>query len=101
MSEIKPKYIDGEPMCSGEECSRWGFGNTDDPQNRTCFRSNSPCIPALRRDRDKLEAELAECKRSELIAVKAMTYLAGKLSNKDKLSPQWIKEALEIVEKTK
>jgi len=66
MSKINPKYVDGEPVCS-ENCPAWkreaapvyGEGCTIS----WAGRAGSLCIPALRRDRDKLEAELAECKR--------------------------------------
>jgi len=67
MSEINPKYVDGEPVCNPDECGQYGY-NSDVgsycKMNEWCFE-NCPCIPALRRDRDQagqekesLEAEL-------------------------------------------
>jgi len=48
----------------------------------------------LEKQIQSLESELAECKKQEQIATKALIYLAGKLSTKEKLSPNWIQEAL-------
>ena len=72
MSEINPKYVDGEPVCNPDECGQYGY-NSDVGSyckildNEWCFE-NCPCIPALRRDRDMAEAELerAGVKNAEL-----------------------------------
>lgn len=48
-------------------------------------------------DVETLEIELAKTKKAELLATKAMTYLAGKLSASGKMSVDWIQEALAVV----
>ena len=58
--EINPRYADGEPVCNGERCKKYGFGNTDDPLNSACFRKNSPCVPALKRDRNRAMSKLSD-----------------------------------------
>jgi len=57
MPEIKYKLVDGEPVCTGMNCPKYGYGNTDDPKNSTCFRTGSPCIPGLREQRDARPTE--------------------------------------------
>ncbi len=55
MTEIKPKMVDGEPVCSGWDCPL--FGDID--HRFTCDMLNYPCIPGLRQQRD--EARYAVC----------------------------------------
>jgi len=49
MSEIRPKYVDGEPVCSGKNCPAW----IEYPELCDDAERGGPCVPALRRDRDK------------------------------------------------
>lgn len=53
MSEIKPKYVDGEPVCSSEHCPQFERCPFVLPGYETCF-------PALRQQRDKAEARVRE-----------------------------------------
>lgn len=65
MSEIKPKYVDDEPVCDDKcfyferitkitaMCNKVEF-------SVNCYPLKSPCIPALRQQRDKYKAELEE-----------------------------------------
>lgn len=52
MNEIKPKYVNGEPVCSAE-CEKHCF--LSDVQQ---IMPGQPCIPALRRDRDQAMREV-------------------------------------------
>ena len=60
---IKPKYINGEPVCSGEECDQY---HDDFPHWWVCLVLNKTitkgltCIPGLRRDRDQAIKERDE-----------------------------------------
>jgi len=53
MTEISPKMVDGEPICSGmgcylcPECEYW-----------VAEGAGKPCVPALREQRDELKAKL-------------------------------------------
>jgi hypothetical protein len=42
----KKSYINilENPICSGFDCPRYGYGNTEDPQNNTCFKKGGPCV---------------------------------------------------------
>jgi hypothetical protein len=57
MSEkIQPKYVDGEPVCSAS-CPRYGETPHKCGSGDVALWDGDPCIPALRRDRDKHKAE--------------------------------------------
>jgi len=82
MTEINPKYVDGEPVCSGASCSAFtSFIPQSDPPDkahpygrmRDCdvLRElgiwhkpdvGEPCIPALRERIKELEGELGNMK---------------------------------------
>ena len=59
-ARINPTYIKGEPECSGEKCDQY---RDDFPHWWVCLVSNTAitegllCIPALKRDRDKVIEE--------------------------------------------
>ena len=46
--KIEPIFKDGEPVCSGENCERWG--DCDDMYEAPPV--GDPCIPMLRKQRD-------------------------------------------------
>lgn len=60
MTDIKPRYVDGEPVCSG--------GNTECQRQCMTIRENEivyapegmTCIPGLRQQRDRAEARVKE-----------------------------------------
>ena len=56
--DIAPRLVEGEPVCSGEECPHYAACEWD------CF---SYCPPGLRRQRDALQAE-RDAARRELCA---------------------------------
>jgi hypothetical protein len=64
MSEIKPKYVDGEPVCS-DGCPKY-IQVSDMCGLRPLIAADivhgDPCIPALRRDRDQLKLSLWQAK---------------------------------------
>lgn len=68
--EIKPKYVDGEPVCSGE-CDQSYYHNDVFCCKLGNYRDLSVCIPALRRDRDKYKYELErlENDRTKLVVI--------------------------------
>jgi hypothetical protein len=89
MTDIKPRYVEGEPVCSGEECLcytealRWKFENPSyfcaKDESYYMLKDNIPCIPALRRDRDKWKEN----------AIMATNHLEGLKSRIEKLEGNW------------
>ena len=67
MTEIKFKLVDGEPVCNGR-CPYFIAANYHNPLDRCrisqkeIYESYSPCIPGLRQQRDKAEADLTKTK---------------------------------------
>jgi hypothetical protein len=58
--EIRPRFVDGEPVCSGEECP--AFPGPHKYVWQACVPNDMvgalvPCIPGLRAQRDALLAE--------------------------------------------
>ncbi len=64
MTEIKPKIVDGEPMCDSKNCAVDGFSDNGTPETAwcQCCDDADPCIPSLRQQRDELKKENAELK---------------------------------------
>jgi hypothetical protein len=59
MSEINPRIVDGEPVCSGSECPECKFYGGTGMGTYVCKETggvapvNNYCIPGLRRQRDE------------------------------------------------
>ena len=83
--KIAPRFVDGEPVCSGEECPRFYWSNVDDQcMSVFCGRGDDllrfcqsqpekvPCIPMLRCQRDELREE-RDAARRELCEEKEWT----------------------------
>ena len=59
--KIEPKYVDGEPWCDEENCNHSYIQDVDckymcryqSPGHLPLDDFSTPCIPALRRDRDQ------------------------------------------------
>lgn len=75
IDEIKPKYdVDGEPRCSEFGCPQYHDVGDYDASCHRCelnaiefgvgnsWDADCPCIPALRRDRDRYKARCEELK---------------------------------------
>lgn len=62
MSDIKPKYVDGEPVCSGKDCLQYCLLHKRCKVLLNNRRLNDICIPALRQQRDQAIAERDELK---------------------------------------
>jgi len=64
MTEIKPRWVDGEPVCSGVDCPHFNNRLLCDGEESRCritewgIYINQPCIPALRQRIEELEADL-------------------------------------------
>ena len=56
MGEINPKMFAGEPVCSGENCPR--YGECDWPHNAPPV--GDPCVPWLRQQLEALRQELKD-----------------------------------------
>ena len=65
MSEIKPAWVDGEPVCS-MDCPKWinlppetcrVLGKFVDADEDDRFDEATPCVPALRQQRDDYKRE--------------------------------------------
>ena len=67
--DIAPRMVEGEPVCTGPECSAW----LDDhcAQEETSPEYHTPCAPGLRRQRDALQTEVEKLRAAgtELIIV--------------------------------
>ena len=62
-NKIKPRIVDGEPMCTLKDCPEhnWNYekqGLCICAGTMECVDGDSPCIPGLRQQRETLEAEL-------------------------------------------
>jgi len=68
MSEIKFKLVDGEPVCTGNDCpcadddnpSAWEFDGVECTVNGCVTPKGALCIPGLRQQRDALKEQLEE-----------------------------------------
>ena len=71
--DIAPRLVEGEPVCSGSECPYWypQINGSIAPDNCEHGPTGRLCIPALRAQRDALQAE-QDAARRELCAVVAM-----------------------------
>lgn len=59
MTEINPKYVDGEPVCCSE-CPHAGTSSAHCKEGiKYDLLVGDPCTPALRRDRDEARATAA------------------------------------------
>ena len=71
--DIAPRLVEGEPVCSGEECPEHFTGKDAFLYvHHHCRRANKlgveihsgdPCTPGLRRQRDALQAEIDRLQR--------------------------------------
>lgn len=55
MTDIKPRIVDGEPICSGDLCEHFrGGGECNFVLSESwALHPDDPCIPALRQQRDE------------------------------------------------
>jgi len=60
MTDINPRIVDGEPMCSGEDCPSCVYADKEGKADPRCAYIRepmrwpyTPCVPMLRRQRDE------------------------------------------------
>lgn len=62
MGDIKPMYVDGEPVCGGEDCPKFKCGSIVSEfgwcDGRCSDKGQDPCIPAMKARIEELETEL-------------------------------------------
>lgn len=70
MSEIKPRWVDGEPVCD-RDCSEYGPNDHCMSRSQGCWLRKvnpcyyTPCIPALREQRDEARAEVERLEKEK------------------------------------
>jgi len=73
MPDIKYKLVDGEPICSQEECPSFHKSGWEQVQPSTCSQPDGDpfgtCEPGLRQQRDEARRELAEYEREPEIDI--------------------------------
>ena len=76
--DINPVYVDGEPMCGGEQCLAFQRGSTCDVctcygkgswDGTMCVDANAldDCVPALRRDRDLALKDVRDLEEDDVV----------------------------------
>lgn len=68
MTDIRPRIENGEPVCAGNECTKYGKSCASPAMLDVPW--STPCVPALRQQRD--EARKAHCVSAA--AAKATAY---------------------------
>lgn len=99
--------IDNEFICKdcGEKsCSSVGGAWIGDDENRywlggSCLVNRAKSVDGLRAELEAAKARIEELAKAEKTATMAMVYLAGQLATKEKMSPDWIQEAIRLAEK--
>ena len=88
MTDINPRYENGEPYCNGWECPEYGCCAFADPERDVAPHcpANAPCPPALRRQRDEALKERDQARRwwCSLTAVNNNSGDAGRRATAEK-----------------
>ena len=95
LEEIKPKMVDGEPVCGDEICPMHDENAYSMSPNRCKYigeiSEDLPCIPALRQQRDAAEARAEK-------AEKWVPHVGGRIAHREmeQSRDHWWKRALEL-----